>query len=153
MNRLSSASLAGLAATAPMTGFMLAVERVLCPTAKPLPNKQVVANTARKVGIRPLDRTTRNLAGWISHFAYGAATGTAYGLLPRQTQLATTAAQGAVLGMGVWAAGYLGWLPAAGILPPATEQPPRRNVSLIASHLVWGMTTAFLYNRLRGKRC
>jgi uncharacterized membrane protein YagU involved in acid resistance len=152
MNKISCASLAGLTATAPMTGVMLAVERVLCPTAKPLVNKQIVSNTAKKVSIAPLNRPTRNLVAWISHFAYGAATGTAYGVLPRPTQPARGAIQGAVYGLAVWAAGYLGWLPAAGILPPATRQPARRNVSLILSHLVWGATTAVIFDQLCRKR-
>ena len=36
----------------------------------------------------------------------------------------------------------MGWIPAAGILKPATEHPPRRNLLMVGVHLVWGAATA-----------
>jgi len=52
--------------------------------------------------------------------------------------------KGIVFGLGVWAASYLAWLPALGILPPATEAPPRRNAVMIAAHIVWGAAAGLL---------
>jgi uncharacterized membrane protein YagU involved in acid resistance len=48
--------------------------------------------------------------------------------------------KGSLAGLAVWTGSYLGWVPALGILPPATEHPWRRNVMMIVAHLVWGMT-------------
>jgi hypothetical protein len=58
--------------------------------------------------------------------------------------------------VAVWAGSYLGWLPAAGILSPATEHPARRNALMIASHVVWGAAAGVIVERLsdekKGKR-
>jgi uncharacterized membrane protein YagU involved in acid resistance len=43
-------------------------------------------------------------------------------------------------GLGVWALSYLGWIPAARILAPAYRHPVRRNLLMIAAHVVWGLT-------------
>jgi hypothetical protein len=58
---------------------------------------------------------------------------------------------GAGFGVAVWAGSYLGWLPAAGILSPATEHPPRRNALMIASHVVWGATAGVVFDKLAGE--
>ena len=47
-------------------------------------------------------------------------------------------ANGVVYGLTVWAGSYLGLLPAAGILRPAAEHPPRRTALMIAAHVLWG---------------
>jgi hypothetical protein len=49
---------------------------------------------------------------------------------------------GALGGFGIWFGSYLGWIPAARILTPATEHPARRSLLMIGVHLVWGATTA-----------
>ena len=45
-----------------------------------------------------------------------------------------------VYGLGVWAMSYLGWIPAVRILTPAHRHPLRRNLLMIAAHIVWGLT-------------
>ncbi|MCA1636528.1 MAG: hypothetical protein LC802_23280 [Acidobacteria bacterium] len=50
--------------------------------------------------------------------------------------------------MAVWAGSYLGWLPAAGILRPATEHPPRRTALMIAAHVVWGVAAGLVVESL-----
>ncbi len=57
---------------------------------------------------------------------------------------------GAGFGLAVWAGSYLGWLPAAGILRPATEHPPRRVALMIAAHLVWGASAGLALGALSG---
>lgn len=52
--------------------------------------------------------------------------------------------KGIIFGIGVWLVSYLGWLPAANILPPATREPAARNILMILSHLVWGSVIGFL---------
>ncbi|HWS53323.1 MAG TPA: DUF1440 domain-containing protein, partial [Pyrinomonadaceae bacterium] len=80
---------------------------------------------------------------WASHFGYGAACGALYGALAAERDVPPLAA-GVGFGLAVWAGSYLGWLPAAGIISPATEHPPRRNALMIAAHVVWGATTGLV---------
>jgi len=49
---------------------------------------------------------------------------------------------GAGYGVAVWALSYLGWIPALNVLKPATQHPPRRDLLMIAAHLVWGTALA-----------
>jgi hypothetical protein len=49
---------------------------------------------------------------------------------------------GAAAGGAIWLAGYMGWIPAAGILKPATGHPAPRNGLMIVAHFAWGWSTA-----------
>lgn len=51
-------------------------------------------------------------------------------------------------GAAIWAGSYFGWVPALGILTPASEHPRRRNALMIAAHIVWGATTALALREL-----
>ncbi len=136
----------------PMTLVMVAVERALAPTAQPLAPKQIVSKFVRRANAGQISRRKRNLAGWIAHFAFGTATGAIYPLVFSRIA-APAPLKGGLYGVAVWAISYLGWLPAARILPPATQQSKRRNFSLVAAHLVWGAAVGLLVNRLaRGRR-
>jgi uncharacterized membrane protein YagU involved in acid resistance len=73
-----------------------------------------------------------------NHFAYGAAAGSLYGCLFRRGSLPAAATGGAVYGVAVWAASYLGWLPTTGFYRSATEEPAGRNAVMLGAHLVWG---------------
>jgi uncharacterized membrane protein YagU involved in acid resistance len=145
IHRTAAGGVAGFVATVPMTLVMAAVERVLLPTVQPLAPKQIVRNTARQANVGRLRRRKRNLIGWIAHFAFGTVTGALFPLVLSRAP-GPAAIKGGIYGLAVWAASYLGWLPAAGILPPATEQSKRRNISLVAAHLVWGATVGILVN-------
>jgi uncharacterized membrane protein YagU involved in acid resistance len=152
MNRVLLGALAGLAATAPMTLAMkLMHEQLPREEQYPLPPRQVTEGVAEKAGVdRHLDEETREAATWVSHFAYGTACGALYGALSGEVIDERPLLAGAGFGLAVWAGSYLGWLPAAGILSPATEHPARRNALMIAAHVVWGATTGVMLERLGG---
>lgn len=137
-------ALAGFAATAAMTAAMWRLHRRL-PQAEryPLPPREIVEILLPPGG----DGVVRDTA-MTSHFLYGAVTGALVGAVhpPR------TMSGGAVTGAAVWAASYFGWIPAAGILKPASEHPPRRNALMIAAHLVWGGVTALILRELHHAR-
>jgi uncharacterized membrane protein YagU involved in acid resistance len=61
-------------------------------------------------------------------------------------------AAGAAAGVTIWAGSYLGWIPAVGLLTPATEHPARRNGMMIAAHLVWGAALALTLKELQADR-
>ena len=153
MNRILLGALAGLAATAPMTLAMkLMHEQLPREERYPLPPRQVTEGLAEKAGVdEHMDEEDREAATWVSHFAYGAACGALYGALSGETLDEHPLLAGAGFGVAVWAGSYLGWLPAAGIISPATEHPARRNALMIAAHLVWGATAAAALSGLAGE--
>jgi uncharacterized membrane protein YagU involved in acid resistance len=139
LNRVLLGAISGVVATGPMTAAMILLHRRLPSREQyPLPPREVTMKLAREAGVDDsLSPPARSAATMLSHFGYGAAAGALYAgaLDPRSHSLA----KGLLFGLLVWTVSYLGWLPAAGILRPATEHPARRNALMIAAHLVWGI--------------
>lgn len=140
--KLLLGALAGIAGTVAMTAAMRALHRRLPGHERyPLPPREIIEGTAPEHALEEADRQELTLA---AHFGYGAATGALYAVIrPREGALA-----GALYGVLVWAGSYLGWVPGARILQPATRHPWRRNGLMIAAHLVWGATTALSLREL-----
>ena len=46
----------------------------------------------------------------------------------------------------------MGWIPAFGVLKPATEHPLRRNAVMLGAHFVWGWSTAEAMRELTAAR-
>jgi hypothetical protein len=154
MNRILLGALAGLAATAPMTLAMKLLHEELPREERyPLPPRQVTEGLAEKAGVNEhLGEGGREAATWVSHFAYGTACGALYGAVSGEGGDEHPVLAGVGFGLAVWAVSYLGWLPAAGILSPATEHPARRNALMIGAHVVWGATTGLAVGRLSDGR-
>jgi hypothetical protein len=134
-SRAALGAVAGYAATLAMTALMQRLhERLPDDEGYPLTPREITETLAPA---RDDEATaTRTI---LAHFAYGALTGALYGLAAPRAGLAG----GALYGVGVWSASYLGWIPSLSILKPATSHPPRRNALMIAAHLVWGGATAW----------
>lgn len=89
--------------------------------------------------------TLRNTVAVAAHFAYGVAGGAIYASFqPKRPGVTTGLAYGAL----VWAAGYEGWLPAMGILPPAHRDKPGRALTMLAAHLLYGGVLGKTFERL-----
>jgi uncharacterized membrane protein YagU involved in acid resistance len=119
----------GLAASVPMTATMARLLESLPERDRfALPPAELVA----EVGLpgRPAPTLT-------AHLLYGGLMGALFGMQRRRSAVA-----GASFGVGVWAASYLGWIPAAGLLAPATRHPARRNALMLIAHVVWGVSLA-----------
>jgi hypothetical protein len=56
---------------------------------------------------------------------------------------------GVALGVGTWAAGYLGWMPALGLMPPITRQDAAEVAGPIVQHVLYGIVTVAIYKWLR----
>ena len=88
----------------------------------------------------------RALAGQVLHYAYGTLGPTLLGLIARKARLnrsvGRTVAVGAGLGLLVWAAGYLGWLPATRIAQPIERQGASHVATAIAGHAAYGVLAA-----------
>ena len=145
-------AIAGTLATVPMTAIMMALYRSLpAPGRAPLPPVQITAEVARRTGMRDELQGRRLVGGALAaHFGYGAATGAVFPLLFRSRR--HSLALGAAYGVGIWALSYLGWIPAARILEPATRHPPQRNFLMVAAHVVWGAALAGAWRLLQGNR-
>ncbi len=140
----------GLMGTAAMTAAMHELERLLpAGEHEPAEPRQILDVLLERCGLADslADEQKARLA-LVSHFGYGAAMGALYGFLGRRLPF-PRAARGAAFGLAVWAASYLGWLPALRILPPPHNRPTGRNGLLIATHLIWGATTALAADAAR----
>ena len=150
MNRLIAGTIAGVAATVPMTALMMYMHGQI-PTGerRTLPPKQVAGKVASEAGAEDIvDREDELLATTgVAHFGYGGAMGGVYAAMEPYVDLPAEV-KGAVFGLGVWAGSYLGWLPAAGIRPPATQRPASENAMMVASHIVYGMVLGKLVESL-----
>ncbi len=144
MNRIVTGVLAGFLATFPMSVVLLAGRRRIEPPPAP---KEISDEIQDRAGIGDeLHEEQRRVAAVAGHFAYGAAAGGVYGLMPGE-RAGAPVLRGSVYGLGVWAASYAGWLPATRILPFPTNRPARWNTRLLLAHLVWGAALGYLVER------
>jgi len=145
-------AVAGLAATGPMTAWMLSAHRALPGHERyALPPEQITSVMLRRSGfeVPPLGEAKHLAATSVAHLGYGAAAGGLYGGLAGRGGAAT----GVMYGLGVWAGSYLALLPSQKILRSATEHPWRRNALMIAAHVVWGAALGAAFRELKeGKR-
>jgi uncharacterized membrane protein YagU involved in acid resistance len=138
--RLVLGAIAGFAATAAMTSAMTRLHRQLPPGERyPLPPREITEAVLDGSG----DEAVRDGA-MLAHFLYGAASGA----LVAAVRPAATTREGAMAGVAIWTGSYFGWIPAAGILKPASRHPRRRNALMIGAHLVWGSATALVLGEL-----
>lgn len=137
--KLIQGAAAGLVATVPMTLFMRSIWKRLPEQEQyALPPRQITRNVIRPRRFFRISPEKQTLLTLLLHFLFGAAAGSAYGLVEEKIPLRESV-KGPLAGLVVWAGSYLGWIPAMGILPPATEHPWRRNAMMIAAHLIWGL--------------
>ncbi len=132
----------GAVATLAMTGAMDAERRI--GLLGEYPPVEVTERAVDRSGTaRGAPPRTKQLLAALLHLGFGAGAGALFALL--RTVLLRPFGRvlpgpllGAVFGLGVWAASYLGWLPALGLLPPPSRSEPRRPAAMIAAHLVYG---------------
>jgi hypothetical protein len=141
-------AVAGFVATAPMTAVMLAIHRRLPIHQRySTPPRQIAMEMAEVVGIKTeLSEPQRQALTTASHFGYGSAMGAIYGAALSDSP-GSPAAKGLAFGAGVWAASYLGWLPAADSRAAADRQGAHRNTMMIAAHVIWGIGLGLLVGR------
>lgn len=143
--------LSGIIATLPMSLVMQILHRWPYPERDSLPPHQITKQVAKQVGVsKHLDKRQLKAVTLANHFGFGAAMGGLYELLWRRIPIHPVI-KGSVWGLIVWSISYLGWLPAANILSPATQHSNRRNFIMIVAHLVWGISLALLSAQLESE--
>jgi uncharacterized membrane protein YagU involved in acid resistance len=145
MQRVLAGMIGGAVGTVLMTTAMKAMHRRLPRRDRyPLPPRRVTMELVEKSGLEPprreRDRKTLTRA---THYAFGTGMGAVYSMIVPRTRWAAIAAA-LPFGLAVWGGSYLGWLPATGLHPPATEESAPRNALMIAAHFVWAGTIGAL---------
>jgi uncharacterized membrane protein YagU involved in acid resistance len=144
---------AGLIATLPMTIFMQAAWMQLpARELHPLPPRQITRKFLKQLGVhRRLSQTSQAVLTWLLHFLFGAMAGSLYGIMEEKFPIRNPV-KGSLAGMTLWTGSYLGWIPALGILPPATRHPWRMNLLMIVAHLIWGVSLGVLSKELNSEK-
>ena len=135
-------AIAGFIGTAPMTVFMLLTQRFLPRGQRyALPPEIITEELAHRAHVRHhMNKQLILGATMVSHFGYGAAMGALYSPLGKRVPLPSIV-KGILFGLLVWAASYLALLPMAGMSESGHREPVRRNLMMIAAHVVWGFAT------------
>lgn len=100
---------------------------------------------------RPLPLKWHGRATAASGFVYGGAWGAALGVLAPVLgvrSVSGVALAGAALGATVWAVGYVGWMPATGLVPPIHRQGATHVTTSFGAHVGFGLVTALVMHAL-----
>ena len=147
-SRLLIGAIAGFAGTLAMTAAMRRMHEKLPPEERyPLPPREIIDSSAAKVEV-PIEGAAAKNVTTAAHFAYGAASGALLGA----ASVTMGPVSGAVGGIGIWLGSYMGWIPAVRILKPAMDHPARRNLLMLAAHVVWGAASAVAMRELVAAR-
>jgi putative membrane protein len=140
---------AGFAGTLPMTIFMLLTQRFLPHRQRyDLPPEIITKELAHRAHVRyHMNKVGILGATLVSHFGYGAAMGALYSPLAKRLPLPSVV-KGAIFGLFIWAASYLGLLPLIGVSESGHREPGRRNLMMIAAHAVWGSSMGLVADLL-----
>lgn len=152
VRRSLNGAAAGFLATFPMNVAMLGIRKAL-PLFQhhTLPPYRISKKIFRKFKlVAPWEIKKKKILTKVSHFGYGAAGGVAYSTFANKSDL-SPAIKGTVFGLAVWIGSYFGWLPATKILTPDMEHPKRHGMMAV-SHIVWGTSIAYIFDRLESRR-
>jgi len=137
-NPILSTVVAGLVSTTAMTVLMQGLfNRLPRDQQYPLPPEEIATVAETSVLGKELSPPQHMAWTLISHFGYCITLAGVYSMLAEPLPFSALL-KGVLYGIAVWAGSYLGWLPALGVLRPATQFPPKRNGLMIVAHLVWG---------------
>lgn len=112
------------------------------------PPDAIATDAARAAGFDPTETEADVLAS-AAHAGFGGVVGAAYALLPRY---GPAPLRGVLTALAVWAVSYQGWVPALGILPPASRDKPGRPAVMIGAHVVFGAVLGTVEDRLRRRQ-
>lgn len=146
------AAAAGVAGTVAMQGLRKANEKWL-PSISPRMRKDPGMYMVKKVEdalpdeVREqVSKAAEKVAAGSLALGYGATAATLYTAVRSEP---SALLDGAALGIGLWAIGALGWLPALKIAARINKQKPARVVDNILHHVAFGVLTVSAYKKLR----
>src|SRR5262245_4351320 len=149
VERLAPGAAAGLAATLALQAVRTSTQKLMPEAMPPMRTDpgEFMVEQAEEV----LPRETRDdipgaadsAAAKSLAMGYGMTFGALYGAL--RDDGGDILIDGLALGLGVWAIGYLGWLPATELMPPITEQTGEQVAGAILQHGLFGLVTTMMY--------
>ena len=136
--------------------LLRAVDQKIIPEAdapmREAPGEFIVEKTEQLLPASTREKISKkaeSVAAQSLGMAYGITFGSLYSAVrphPRTTWL-----DGALFGLGTCAAGYLGWLPASGLMPPIWKHQPKQIARPLVEHTVYGIAAVSAYNWFRRK--
>ena len=146
--------LSGLAGTAALTA-VVQLERRALPWGQKhnalFPHK-VVKKAEDFFGIQGrLSGGAETAAIQGSNFAYGTLMGTLYGWSAPKLNISPLIS-GPLFGLGLWAIGLSGWVPAFGAQRPPWKKAPMQAMMPILSHLAYGLAAGAVLQAYQNKR-
>ena len=138
---------AGALATVAMSAVMLGAKRA--GITGELPPERITRRAIDAVSAEPLDDHSEDAIAAVAHLGFGALAGALFGLFTTRTgAVPGSPAIAALIGMlyatGIWLVSYQGWVPAMGIMPPASSDRRGRVVTMLAAHWVYGAALGVL---------
>ena len=140
----------GLGATVLMSAVMVAARRAgLTPR---LPPGKIAEAGIEQVKDGPSHEDEEAVVATVTHFAFGAGAGALYGGLTAPVAplpMPTALVAGLAFGSALWLVSYQGWVPALGIMPPASRDHPGRVATMVVAHWVFGAALGASTRQLR----
>jgi hypothetical protein len=138
---------AGALSTVAMSGVMLGAKRA--GLTGELPPERITRRAIDAVSAEPPDDHKEDAIAAVAHLGFGAFAGAVFGVLTtRSGSVSGSPAIASFTGMmyatGIWLVSYQGWVPALGILPPASSDRRGRVLTMLAAHWVYGATLGLL---------
>lgn len=144
---------AGLAGTVVLQGLLAASQKWAPQTLPPIkqdPGEFMIEKAQTYLPEKLREKIPEELENMVAKslaFGYGSTLGALYAASRPETR--NLLLEGSALGLVAWGAGYLGWLPAARLMPPVTRQEPEQIAGPIVSHVLFGIVTVGLFRLLR----
>lgn len=150
MNSILRGAWSGVMATSSMTMALFKGHKELPRREQsPLPPAILTDDIQRRLGVFPNARSEiKEQATLFSHFGYGALGGVAYALLADKVPVKSPVVKGTLFGLSVWAISYYGLIPALNLRPKGEHMTSKRNLMMIAAHVVWGTSLAYAEKEL-----
>lgn len=151
--RLALGAAAGFAGTLVLTALRAANQKVSPGTRPPIRKDPGEFMVERAEGALPVPARRQIPGPAEAAAAQGLAVG--YGLTFGALYAAVRplggplVSDGIALGLATWAAGYAGWLPAVGLMPPLRRQGAGQIALPVAQHAAYGVATVAAYDWLR----
>jgi hypothetical protein len=157
--RLAAGAGAGLAGTMVILGLHTATDKIAPDANEPTRDDPGNFMTWQAERLLPdqarhrVPETLESLSAAGLHFGYGTTFGVLYGLVRPQgpATAGSIVIEGSLLGLACWAVGYLGWLPATGLMAPVTRQKPAQVAGPIIQHIAYGIAAVAAFDWLRRK--
>ncbi len=156
ITRIARGAGAGFAGTLALQVLRSASQRWLPQTMPPLrqdPGEFLVEQAEARLPARMSEQIPSVLetaAAKSLAVGYGLTAGVVYAFV--RPQGGPVLLDGVALGVGVWAAGYAGWLSALKLMPPLREQSATEIIPPVIRHALFGIVTVAAYRWLHRGR-